>query len=102
MYAEAKANEALATGDMRGYEYWMRVKAEVDKAPPLVPEIRDRLSVLLRPALPDRMPPRPAPAPKPVEQPEKPKPQRRRRTPAPRSSPDMTAAAPAPDVAPAA
>lgn len=59
MYAASKANEALVAGDMRGFEYWMHVKAEVDKAPPLAPEIRDRLSVLLRPALPDRMPPRP-------------------------------------------
>lgn len=61
MYAEAKANEALAAGDMKAFEFWMAVKKDVDAAPPLAPEIRDRLSVLLRPALPDRIPPRPEP-----------------------------------------
>ena len=93
MYAETKANEALAAGDMPGFEYWSHIRKTVDAAPPLAPEIRDRLSVLLRPALPDRMPPRPAPAPKPSEQPERPKPRRRLRILAPRSA-DTTAADP--------
>lgn len=48
MYAEMMANKALEAGDMRGFNYWTSIKKTVDAAPPLAPEIRDRLTVLLR------------------------------------------------------
>lgn len=71
-------------------EHDERVRAEVATWP----ELGEDQKAVIRTLMGTRtIPPRPAPAPKPAEQPEKPK--RRRRTPAPRSTPDMTAAAPA-------
>lgn len=48
MYAEAKANEALAAGDMAQFQYWMQVKKNVDCMPPLTPRQKDALRELLR------------------------------------------------------
>lgn len=49
MYAERMATEARAAGDAARARYWERVARRVDEAPPLTPEQRDRLRVLLRP-----------------------------------------------------
>lgn len=47
-YAADKIAEAEAAGDHAAYRFWSRVKADVDAAPPLSPDQRDRLRVLLR------------------------------------------------------
>jgi hypothetical protein len=48
-YEEVMAAEALERGDVADAENWMRVKADVDQAPPLTQAQKDRLRVLLRP-----------------------------------------------------
>lgn len=59
--AQKRREQALAEGDedeVRKCDAqiarWERVKQDVDKAPALAPEIRDRLRVLLRPAPAER------------------------------------------------
>lgn len=52
MYAAQKIAEALERGDERAAAYWQRIKDLVDQAPPLSPEQRDRLRVLLQPNSP--------------------------------------------------
>lgn len=51
MYAERKILEALERGDQAQADYWARIKAKVDEAPPLTVAQRDQLAVLLRPFL---------------------------------------------------
>lgn len=50
MYAERMAAEATARGDHEAVKYWLHIKAIVDEAPPLAPETRAKLRILLRPA----------------------------------------------------
>lgn len=49
MYAAQQADEAEARGDYAKAQFWRQIAAKVDEAPPLTPELRDRLRVLLRP-----------------------------------------------------
>ena len=48
-HADRVIADALGRGDTVTAERWRRIKARVDEAPPLTPEQRDRLAVLLRP-----------------------------------------------------
>jgi hypothetical protein len=46
-YADLMIRRAEAAGDASGAEYWRRVKADVDKAPPLGPRQKTLLRSLL-------------------------------------------------------
>lgn len=50
LFEDQQIRLALERGEHADAEFWRRVKADVDQAPPLSAEVRDRLSVLLRPA----------------------------------------------------
>lgn len=50
LFEDRQIRLALERGDQAEADFWRRVKADVDEAPPLSPEVRDRLAVLLRPA----------------------------------------------------
>jgi hypothetical protein len=56
-HADRMIAEAEARGDAAAVRYWRRIRARVDGAPPLGPELRDRLRILLRPTVPlERLP----------------------------------------------
>lgn len=48
LFEDRQVRLALERGDIAEAEFWRRVKADVDQAPPLSAEARDKLSVLLR------------------------------------------------------
>ncbi len=53
-YAAQMAAEAEARGDMAKARFWLKIKAEVDKAPPFSQEQKDRLRILLASPAPAR------------------------------------------------
>lgn len=48
-YADIKIREAEARGDKAKADYWRRIKAHVDAAPPLTQAQKDQLRILMRP-----------------------------------------------------
>jgi redox-sensitive bicupin YhaK (pirin superfamily) len=52
-YEERQAQRAVERGDIAGAQSWMRVKADVDLAPPLSPAQIATIRVLLAPELRD-------------------------------------------------
>lgn len=50
LFEDRQIRLALERGDQAEADFWRRVKADVDQAPPLSQATRDRLAVLLRPA----------------------------------------------------
>ncbi|MFB6567364.1 hypothetical protein [Streptomyces noursei] len=51
LYEDRKIREALERGDTAKADFWRRVKADVDQAPPLSPEQIAKLRVLIAPDL---------------------------------------------------
>ena len=49
LFEDQQIRLALERGSAADAEFWRRVKADVDAAPPLSAEVRDKLSILLRP-----------------------------------------------------
>ena len=50
LFEDRQIRLALERGNQAEAEFWERVRADVDQAPPLSAEVRDKLAIILRPA----------------------------------------------------
>lgn len=50
LFEDRQIRLALERGDQAEADFWRRVKADVDSAPPLAGEVRDKLAIILRPS----------------------------------------------------
>lgn len=48
LFEDRQIRLALERGEQTEADFWRRVKADVDQAPPLSAEVRDRLAIILR------------------------------------------------------